>query len=161
METFLGIGSNIEPESNIRHALNLIRDRGFHVTALSTHYRTEALRHKENPPYINGVWKIRTPEKSMEELDRELKGIEADCGRVRSSDKWASRTLDLDIILMKDYISGDAISRNFVYIPLLELDQDLVVPGRGRLQSLVDTEIKSNMQPLLRFTEELRRIINE
>ncbi len=161
MDVYLGAGSNIEPELNIIRALKLTAGRGISITALSTHYRTAAIGHGNNPSYINGVWKIASPETSQSRLDSILKEIEADCGRVRTSDKWADRTIDLDILLMKDYISSDVLCRDFIYLPLLELDKKLKTPSGERLSSLVDTGLTENMQALPGFTAELRRIINE
>jgi 2-amino-4-hydroxy-6-hydroxymethyldihydropteridine diphosphokinase len=161
MEIYIGVGSNIEAENNILSALNILQNRGIRLCRISTYYRTEALRHKENPYYINGILTISTDVKTYEDLDRILKETEKKCGRIRRDDKWVSRTIDLDILLMKDYISEDIMERDFIYIPLLELEPELELPGYGRLIDLVDPDRKKNMNPLSVFTENLRSMINE
>lgn len=169
MDIYIGVGSNIEPEKNIISALKILLDRNLRFSMISTHYRTDALRHKENPSYINGIWKIDIPESSSESdlgldyetLNRILKETEQSCGRIRTSDKWASRTIDLDIILMKNYISEEILKRAFIYIPLLEIDSELKLPGYGRLKELVDQDRIFKMNPLSVFTESLRRMIDE
>lgn len=161
MEIYIGVGSNIEAEKNIISALTSLQNRGIKLCRISTYYRTEALRHKENPQYINGILMISTDVKSYDDLDRILKETEKECGRIRSDDKWASRTIDLDILLMKDYISEDIMERDFIYVPLLELDPEIVLPGYGRLIDLVDPDKNKNMNPLYVFTEFLRSMLNE
>ena len=62
---------------------------------------------------------------------------------------------------MKSYISEEILERDFIYIPLLEIDSELNLPGYGRLRELVDKDKIFNMNPLSVFTESLRRMINE
>ncbi|MBF9018605.1 MULTISPECIES: 2-amino-4-hydroxy-6-hydroxymethyldihydropteridine diphosphokinase [unclassified Oceanispirochaeta] len=165
MNIYIGVGSNIEPEKNIICALKILLARNFRFSMISTHYRTEALGHKDNPSYINGIWKIDIPESDSgldyETLNRILKETEQSCGRIRTTDRWASRTIDLDILLMKSYISEEILERDFIYIPLLEIDSELELPGYGRLKELVDQNKIFDMNPLSVFTESLRRMIDE
>lgn len=161
MEIYIGVGSNIEAEKNIISALNILKNRGLKLNKVSTFYRTVALRHKENPDYINGVINISIDLKNYKDIDLILKETEESCGRVRSKDKWASRTIDLDILLLKDYISDEITERDFIFIPLLELEPELSLAGYGKLKKQVDPDRKKDMNPLPVFTENLRRIINE
>ena len=56
---YIGVGSNIEPESNILRALDLLK-QCERVAASSTFYRTPAIGRAEQPDYLNGVWRIET-----------------------------------------------------------------------------------------------------
>jgi len=161
MTVYLGVGSNIEPEKNILRGLELLQNRGIRIESVSLHYSTAALRHRDQPRYINGVWLIRGYEGDAPELKIILKEVEASCGRIRTGDPYSSRTLDLDILVTEDYASDEILSRDFIFIPLLELNSDLELPGYGKLKEQVDLNRREQMHPLTEFTEKLRRIIGE
>jgi len=69
-----------------------------------------------------------------------LLGIEALHGRVRDGQRWGPRTLDLDLLIYADLQISDPrltlphpemTHRNFVLVPLLEIDPELLIPGHG------------------------------
>lgn len=157
--TYIGVGSNLRPERNIRRALELLIARGLRPEALSTHYRSEPVRRKENPSYINGVWRLKSalPYGGLKEV---LKAVEEETGRRRREDPYASREIDLDILLHPGLPEAheDITARNFVYLPLLELDETIALPGRGPLTELVDRGDLRGLRPLEDFTKELRSI---
>src|SRR5262249_13926867 len=98
---FIGIGSNIDPEKNIRQALRQLA-QAVRLTAISTFYREPALERPDEPAFYNGVVAVETdlpPARLKQDL---LRKIEADLGRRRSSDKFASRPIDLDLLLYDD-----------------------------------------------------------
>jgi 2-amino-4-hydroxy-6-hydroxymethyldihydropteridine diphosphokinase len=72
--------------------------------------------------------------------------IESTMGRVKST-KWGPRIIDIDILLYgNDVVNQPQLSvphlyileRNFVLVPLLELDSELVLPNKGKLRDLID-----------------------
>lgn len=74
-----------------------------------------------------------------------LHAIEDENGRERR-ERWGDRTLDLDLIAYGDVISDEprlqlphprAAERLFVLEPWLDVDQDAVLLGRGRVADLV------------------------
>ena len=136
---FIGIGSNIDPERNIRQALGRL-SQAAHLTAISTFYREPALGRPDEPAFYNGVVAIETDLPPLRLKHDLLKRIEADLGRRRTSDKYASRTIDLDLLLYDDCVLSnneltlpdpDILERAFVAIPLCELAPDLLLPGSG------------------------------
>jgi 2-amino-4-hydroxy-6-hydroxymethyldihydropteridine diphosphokinase len=164
MKIYLGVGSNLEPEKNIPQALEELASLGIQVESLSTHYRTEPLVHKENPSFINGIWVLQGYPGNAFDLKKILNHVESKCGRVRSDDPNSSRTLD--ILLMGDYFSPDLLKINFIYVPLLEMNPELILPGQGKLKDLIHPSNKENtsvenMHPLIEFTERIRRMIHE
>ena len=136
---FIEVGSNIEPEKNVRNALKLL-SRQFPVVRISTFYRTPAEGRPEQPPFVNGVVEIET-DVPPADLKKCLLLTEGMLGRIRTGDKFASRTIDLDIVTDED------MRRPFVAIPLHELAPDLVP----------ETAEAAEMEPLPEFTEELRK----
>lgn len=125
---FLGIGSNIRPEENIRRAAAEIASE-CRILAFSSHIITPPLDNRQEADYINAVWKIETelPETALKE---HLLRIEYLLGRRRSDDRYAPREIDLDILVFDGKIVDDAVSsRDFVYGPLLEIEPGIKISG--------------------------------
>ncbi len=79
-------------------------------------------------------------------------------GRERTADRYAPRTVDLDLLLYGDRVTHpDIRERPFVAIPLLELAPDLILPDSGKaLRSIVDSLPRYPMEPLADLTRRLR-----
>ncbi len=120
---------------------------------LSRLFETVALRldgpDPEAPGYVNAVALVRT-RLAPSILLGMLHAIEDENGRERHV-RWGDRTLDLDLIAYGDETSDDerlqlphprAAERLFVLEPWLDLDEDAVLPGRGRIADLV-TELRA------------------
>jgi len=161
---FVSVGSNIDPEENVTRALRLL-DEQLGIRAVSTFYRTPALNRPHDPPFVNGVVEV-DDRLSPTDLKKVLRNIERTLGRERTTDRYAPRPMDLDLLLHGDDISSsDALAlphpdireRPFVAIPLLELAPDLVLPGSGMaLRSVVDSLPSYSMDPLPELTRRLR-----
>lgn len=164
--SYIGVGSNIEPEKNVPAALHILASK-VAIKAISTFYRSAAIG-SISDDFYNGVIKIETDIEPRELKYNILRPIEESLGRQRSADKNAPRTIDLDILLYDNRVinDGDLIlpdpditSRAFVYLPLLELDPDLIMPDSGqKLADIIDSA--SDITTLLDFTEKLRKEIN-
>ncbi len=161
----MGIGSNIEAERNVREAL-LRLARRTRITAISTFYRSRPLSRPEQPSFVNGAVELET-EASPEEVKHGLlRGIEAELGRVRTADKYAPRTIDLDLLIYNDRVirqpdlrvpDPEIQERPFLAIPLAELAPDMALPGDGRaLREIAAAFPDHALEPLASYTEELR-----
>lgn len=167
---FIGVGSNINPKQNIMRAL-IELEKNVKVLDISTHYSTRAEMRPVQPNYINGVWKIETDISAVELKYEVLKKIEYDMGRKREEDKYASRRIDLDILLYgNNVINNDKISipdkniykRAFICIPIHELESGLVLPDTNKsLSSIVKGFENEVLTPLTRFTEQLKNYLGE
>ena len=165
IEVFLGVGSNIEPEKHIAEALERVKLHA-RVTGVSTFYHTAPLQRPDQPRFLNGVWRIETSTAARTLKFDVLRTIESELGRVRTPDRCAPRTIDLDVVLYGDALidepdlrmpDPDILIRAFLWVPLLELDPDLVLPDTGqRLASLVDPASKEGLEAAADFTERLR-----
>ncbi|WP_319559993.1 2-amino-4-hydroxy-6-hydroxymethyldihydropteridine diphosphokinase [Marispirochaeta sp.] len=162
---YIAVGSNIDPETNLSEGLKLLSSR-VHLLRVSTHYRTAPLGERRQPEYINGIWHGQTDIAPLK-LKKTLGHIENHCGRVRENDPFASRTLDLDLILYEDLqldspelvIPNPEIKeRTFIYIPLLELEPDIRLPGdKSPLAGLVNPDMELYYSPI---TEILRNLLD-
>ncbi len=166
LSAYIGVGSNIRPETNIPAALNLLRRR-VRVTGTSTFYRTPAVDRPDQPDYRNGVWRIETAA-APRDLGRDvLRPIEDQLGRVRTADKYAPRTIDLDVLLHGATVLDDSDchvpapeirTRLFLVVCLLELDAGLVLPDTGeRLAALLEGEAAREFEADEGLTARLRR----
>jgi 2-amino-4-hydroxy-6-hydroxymethyldihydropteridine diphosphokinase len=107
-------------------------------------YRSAPVGYADQPEFMNAVAQLET-RLDARALLQGLLAIEADAGRTRSFPN-APRTLDLDLLLYGDeIIDAPELSvphprmheRRFVLAPLAEIAPDALVPGRGRVASLV------------------------
>lgn len=166
---FIAAGSNIDPEKNIRSAVRLLGNHA-RVVDSSTFYRTEPLGRPDRPFYLNGVIEIETdmpPEKLKRDV---LRRIERHLGRVRTPDRYAPRTIDLDLIAYDDIVMHtpelvlphpDIAARPFVAVPLAELAPDLIFPGSTTsIRDIAASFSRAGMMPLDGFSQELRREIS-
>jgi 2-amino-4-hydroxy-6-hydroxymethyldihydropteridine diphosphokinase len=162
---YIGVGSNIDPENNILSACALLKENAG-LTGISVFYRTEPVGNRNQPRFYNGVVGIRTA-LTPESLKRDvLRAIESSLGRVRTGDRNAPRTIDLDILLFGDLVirSGTLVIpdpyievRPFVGVPLYELAGDIALPGSGRrLKEIAGSAPKEGLEPLMDFTKRLR-----
>ena len=114
----IAMGSNIEPESNLPRAVQLLSER-TELVEVSPVYETAPVGKEDQANFLNAAVVLRTPH-SAAVLKREvLSQIEQTLGRVRTEDKNAPRTLDLDIALF-DYQTLEVGSRHIPDPDLLE-----------------------------------------
>jgi 2-amino-4-hydroxy-6-hydroxymethyldihydropteridine diphosphokinase len=156
---FIGIGSNIDAEENIRKAVHLLHT-ATRVVGVSTFYLTPPIGGKQ-AWFHNGVVEVETDMPQLELKRTVLLAIENQLGRQRTSDKNAPREIDLDIILFDDLAESEdseILLRPFLAIPLCELHPDLVLPRSGRpIREIAGAMMYNEMKGLPEFTEQLRR----
>lgn len=163
---FIGIGSNIEPESNVRAAIRNLA-RHTHLVGVSTVYCTDALDRPEQPSYFNCVAEIETDALPAQVKHAILRLIEDELGRKRTQDKYAPRTIDLDLLVYGDLAMDDGdirlpdpdiFERPFLAIPLFELAPDLVLAGAGlRVGDIAAAMAQDGLKPL----QDYSRLLND
>ncbi len=165
VRAFIGIGSNIRPAENVRAAIQALA-RQTSLAGISMVYLTDALGRPEQQPYYNCVVEIETDARPAEVKYRILRDIEHSLGRSRTADKYAARTIDLDLIVYGDLAldaegfrlpDPEILERPFLAVPLAELAPDLVLAGYGlRVADIAAGMLKSGMQPLPDYVRRLR-----
>lgn len=138
VRVFVSAGSNIDPEANLRLACRELRRR-FGPLAVSSVYRSPAVGFA-GADFLNLVLSFATRE-SPAGVVAELERLHQLAGRVRGPSSFASRTLDLDMILYGDGVIADHATRvprddiekyAFVLAPLAELAPAVRHPVTGR-----------------------------
>jgi 2-amino-4-hydroxy-6-hydroxymethyldihydropteridine diphosphokinase len=132
---YIGIGSNLGNRiNNIEKAKFFLSLSGINITKSSSYYETLSWPDIKKPKFINIVIKSDT-KFSPKKLLEIFKLIEKKLGRKKSK-KNSPRTCDIDIISYYHKITTGFITiphqrmhkRNFVLIPLYELDKNWIHP---------------------------------
>ena len=150
---YIGIGSNVGDKlSNCKKAISEILNVDRHkLLAKSSLFKTQPVGYTSQDWFVNGVIKIET-DLEAPELLHTLKTIESQMGRSESF-RWGPRIIDLDILFFDDLeIRTEDLqvphpliqNRQFVLIPLVEIDPNLVHPVfKKTIQSLL-THLKED-----------------
>jgi 2-amino-4-hydroxy-6-hydroxymethyldihydropteridine diphosphokinase len=119
-QAYLSLGSNIQPEVNLPKAIDLLLDYGK-VLRLSSAWESVAVG-SEGPNFLNACVLFGTPHLYLELKEQVIHPIEAKLGRKRTADKFAPRTIDIDIVLFDDGLcNGKFWEQAFVVVPLTEI----------------------------------------
>jgi 2-amino-4-hydroxy-6-hydroxymethyldihydropteridine diphosphokinase len=134
VRVFVAAGSNLEPEKHLARACAEIR-HSWPDAACSRAYRNVAVGF-DGPDFINLVVGFSTAQ-PLDEVITRLRAIETQCGRPRLAPKWASRSMDLDVLLFGDRVERtseytlprpDLLKRPYMLGPLAEIAPDVRHP---------------------------------
>ncbi|AQZ80649.1 2-amino-4-hydroxy-6-hydroxymethyldihydropteridine diphosphokinase [Acinetobacter calcoaceticus] len=141
--TYIGLGSNLGDSRQIlSEAIAKLKTLG--MVKVSRLYQSPPMGPQDQPNYLNAVAELNTDLAPLDLLDH-LQRFEQEAGRVRLR-RWGERTLDLDLLIYgNEKIQNERLTvphigilqRDFVVIPLLDLDADLQLNG----QPLKDLEL--------------------
>ena len=134
---YIGIGSNLGDKiGQCKKAISEIaRVDHNKLLAKSSLFKTKPIGYTSQDDFINGVIKIET-DLDPDNLLRTLKAIESRLGRTETF-RWGPRSIDLDILLFDEEVirteefqvpHPSMHQRQFVLIPLAEIDRNLIHP---------------------------------
>jgi 2-amino-4-hydroxy-6-hydroxymethyldihydropteridine diphosphokinase len=123
----IALGSNIEPEENLRRAIALL-NRGCAVEAVSPVYAGEAVGRPEAPMFLNAAVRIRTDLTPLDLKFEVLRPVEEKLGRRRSADRYAPRTIDLDIAFFGTLVIDDPVHGLLIPDPEISVHAHLALP---------------------------------
>ncbi len=114
------------------------------LVGVSNVYQNPAVGPDPQPDYLNAAALVET-ERTPDEVRRRLRRIERDLGRKRQADKFAARTIDLDISLFGALVADadpvhipdpGILTHAYLAVPLAELSPHFKHPVTG--QSLAE-----------------------
>ena len=149
---FVGIGSNIDREKNIKSCMTILK-KMYGDIMISPVYETESMGF-DGPSFYNLVSCFETDE-SIYELKNTLNKIENNHGRHFNETKFSSRTLDIDILYYDDLILSDdkvqvprkeICEYDFVLKPLIDLVPDFIHPVHNISHKEILDSIKIKQQ---------------
>ncbi len=106
------------------------------IEASSSIYESSPYGDVEQGNFLNAVIKIKTY-LDLKDLFHFLKTVEMKVGR-KITTKWGPREIDLDILFFNDLVFSDdeitiphkdLLNRDFVIVPLIELEPEIIHPG--------------------------------
>ena len=155
---YLSLGSNIEPERHLPAAVAHLTRYGC-VRAVSTVWETPPVGFRDQPNFLNAAVLLETDLPAQALREEAIAAIESALGRVRTENKNAPRTIDIDIMLFNYDVlrvgrrripDPEVLERSFVAIPLAEIAPEYVHPETGQtLQAIAkrfDSE-EAGMRP--------------
>ncbi|HEX5339721.1 MAG TPA: 2-amino-4-hydroxy-6-hydroxymethyldihydropteridine diphosphokinase [Gammaproteobacteria bacterium] len=153
-EVFVGIGSNVEPEKNLRAGVQQLRAR-FGALQVSPVYRNPAVGF-EGDDFFNLAAGFSTT-LGFDEVHDCLERIEFACGRVRGGPRYAPRTLDIDLLLYGELVHEtapvlprkDLLRYAFVLKPMTDIAPEHRHPLTGRTFAEHWAEFDAAAQPLV------------
>ena len=148
---YLSLGSNIEPEKNLRLACAGLRATYGELT-LSPVYQTPAVGF-DGDDFLNMVVGFQTTQ-TVAAIKEVLEDLHRKAQRVRLPDRFSSRTLDADVLLycklvdpLQQLPHPDMEKYPFVMGPLAEIAADLRHPVSGeRLQKLWQNFVRQDAE---------------
>jgi 2-amino-4-hydroxy-6-hydroxymethyldihydropteridine diphosphokinase len=102
----IALGSNIEPVRNLPRAISLL-NRDCPVEAVSPVYAAEPVGRPEAPMFLNAAARIETILSPQDLKFGVLRPLEEKLGRRRSADRYAPRTIDVDIAFFGSLVIDD------------------------------------------------------
>ena len=145
LPVYIALGANLPLESHppaktIDRALDVLAAEGVRILARSSHWTSPAWPDPADPQYVNAVAEVETALDARQLLDL-LHEVETRMGRIRVV-RWASRTLDLDLVDYRGAVMRDdqglqlphprACERAFVLEPLREIAPGWTDPVSGQ-----------------------------
>ncbi len=165
---FISLGSNIHPAENIRKAVRKL-SREMLINDISTVYCTEPEGRPEQPPYFNCVLDVECSLPPEDLKFRILRPIEEGMGRIRSTDKYAPRMIDIDLIAYDGLVieAGELelpdpliAVRPFLAIPLSEVAPEFIMPDTGMPITQLASQFRTHkMKALPGYTALIRKEI--
>lgn len=124
------LGSNINPEEYLPRAAQTLREQ-FDVLGVSRAWETPPVGCEGCENYLNAAVLIET-DFPNDELRLLFRDIEAQLDRVRTSDKFAPRTIDIDVLIYNNLlIEPNLWKYSFLAVPVSELMPEFENPDSG------------------------------
>jgi len=126
----ISLGSNIEPEKNLPLALKMLAEGSLILNTASI-WQTPAIG-SDGPDYLNTAVLMES-HLPLDQLKVQLLlAIEGKLGRIRTTNKNADRTIDLDILMYDGQCRDEELwSQAHIAVPASELLPDCTHPQSG------------------------------
>lgn len=165
---YLSLGSNIAPADNLTAAMRLLADL-TDLIAVSSVWETAPFGAIDQPTYLNAAAIVQTERTPIQLKTEVLEFIEQTLGRDRQVDKFASRTIDIDIMLFNDQIfemghrhipDAELVERAFVALPMAEIAPDYIHPETGQTLMAIAQTFEVNPDEM-RLSLDISRVLSK
>ncbi|MFG2498671.1 2-amino-4-hydroxy-6-hydroxymethyldihydropteridine diphosphokinase [Streptomyces sp. NPDC048441] len=154
----ISLGSNLGNRlETLQGAIDALEDTpGLRVKAVSPVYETEpwGVEPGSQPSYFNAVVVVKTTLPPSSLLER-AHAVEEAFHRVRD-ERWAPRTIDVDIVAYADVVSDDPVltlphprahERAFVLAPWYDVEPEAQLAGHGPVAELLSHVSREGVAP--------------
>lgn len=143
------LGSNICPEENLPLSIALLQEYCC-VQSVSVFWETQAVG-TPGPNFLNAAALIETEQDQEPFKWQVLRCIEDMMGRVRTQDKNAPRTIDIDIVTWDQQVVDPHLwTHDYIALPVSSLAPQLIEPATGRSLEMIAQELQKNGQAIPR-----------
>ena len=158
---FLSLGSNIKPRQNLETALSEIQAR-YSIVGLSHVYETSPVGYTKQAHFWNLVVAVQ-PLQNLSSFRKWMSTLEKKSGRIRLSNSFGPRTLDVDLILVQGATGRnksfppahpDIETKAFVLFPLLEIAPNFIHPSLGIPLIELAAKFKNSSQKIRQLPSE-------
>ncbi|RJP31446.1 MAG: 2-amino-4-hydroxy-6-hydroxymethyldihydropteridine diphosphokinase [Actinobacteria bacterium] len=160
---FLGMGSNLgDRRENLLSALRMLDAmEGVRILEVSSVYETAPWGMLEQPDFLNLVALVSTSRDPRGMLAA-CRDVEEELGRVRA-ERWGPRSIDVDILIFDDLQLEEEdlviphprmLEREFVMVPLLELQPGYTPVGKETEARLSDAAGRERVRMAFRYDKE-------
>lgn len=136
---FISLGSNIDKEANMSAAVRMLQELCY-LVAVSTVYETLPMGLPDQPNFFNLAVLVETTLRPGQLKLQVLDYVEQELKRVRTDDKNAPRTMDVDLTLFNDEVldynrhhlpDPDLLRFAHVAVPIADIAPELHHPETG------------------------------
>jgi 2-amino-4-hydroxy-6-hydroxymethyldihydropteridine diphosphokinase len=149
VNVIIGLGSNIYPEKNILAAISLLQT-SFHEIKLASVWQSAAVG-SDGKDFLNTAVLVNTSRDIKDIKHSLLLEIEHKLGRIRQKNKYADRTIDLDIIVYNNIILDPELwTQAHIAVPVAELIPDLQNPTNQETLAQASSRLMKKTRIILR-----------
>ena len=138
------------------------------MVAVSQAYQSKPMGGRSQPDFLNAAVLIDVTQEPVN-VRTLLREIETALGRVRTEDKYASRTIDLDLVLLGDLVDPEfplpdpaILTRGHLAVPLAELAPDFCHPITGEALGTIAVRLRTDgIQPQLKVSQRLSDLLTD
>ena len=160
----VSLGSNIDAHLNLSRAIRLLSGK-VEILSTSTVYEAAPVDAPDTPMFLNAAVSIDTRLGPIDLKSEVPRPIEARLERIRTPDRNAPRTIDLDLTLYRDLVIDDVknnlalpdpeiLRRAHIALPLADLAPEVLHPVTGRSFGEIAQRFKSDLS--IRSYEDLK-----
>jgi len=141
---YLNLGSNIQPETNLLKAVELLSAFG-EIMQRSQVWESEPVG-TTGSNYLNICIEFKTQFNALGLKEQVIHPIEKQLGRERGPNKFVPRPMDIDIILFDDHSMQDKVwDLAFVVVPLADLYPEYRKTKTGESVLEIATRLRREM----------------
>ncbi len=147
-QAILLIGSNIDPLENLPASIESLS--GFcQVVSISPIWETQAVG-SLGPNFLNAAIQVLTEMDQGVFKSQVLRTIESKLGRIRTDDKNAPRTIDIDIITWDQQVVDDGLwTHAHIALPVSALVPQITDPATGKTLDALAQDMREKSRAVM------------